>query len=196
MNAIVETKVTPSIGDSVLLHLNGMKPTFPSLDILGDQPLAGTVVYVWGPDMVNLVVYDHRADAHSMQSVKFVQPGADVSAIGMYCELDCILGDLIEGELIESDPVVPVHDFGTEGIVAANPDRPLSFGERAVGLQFNPSNQTAVYQCKSKFAALIDQLEARRQSTTDSEVKRLCSIAITEAQTAQMWAVKALTWES
>jgi hypothetical protein len=86
--------------------------------------------------------------------------------------------------------------YGTEGIVAAHPDRPMSFGERAVGLQFNPSNQTAVYQCKSKFAALIDQLEACRQSTTDGEVKRLCSIAITEAQTAQMWAVKALTWES
>lgn len=86
--------------------------------------------------------------------------------------------------------------YGTEGIVAANPDRPMSFGERAVGLQFNPSNQTAVYQCKSKYAALIDQLEARRQSTTDGETKRLCSIAITEAQTAQMWAVKALTWNS
>lgn len=86
--------------------------------------------------------------------------------------------------------------YGTEGIVAANPDRPMSFGERAVGLQFNPSNQTAVYQCKSKYAALIDQLEARRQSTTDGEVARLCSIAITEAQTAQMWAVKALTWNS
>lgn len=84
---------------------------------------------------------------------------------------------------------------GTEGIVAANPDRPMSFGERAVGLQFNPSNQTAVYQCKSKYAALIDQLEARRQSTDDGETKRLCSIAITEAQTAQMWAVKALTWK-
>lgn len=84
--------------------------------------------------------------------------------------------------------------YGTEGIVAAAPDRPMSFGERAVGLQFNPSNQTAVYQCKSKYAALIDQLEARRQSTDDAETKRLCSIAITEAQTAQMWAVKALTW--
>jgi hypothetical protein len=85
---------------------------------------------------------------------------------------------------------------GTEGIVAANPDRPLSFGERAVGLQFNPSNQTAVYRCKAGYASLIDQLEARRQSTTDGEVKRLCSVAITEAQGAQMWAVKALTWSS
>ena len=86
------------------------------------------------------------------------------------------------------------ENHGTEGIVAAHPERPMSFGEKAVGLQFNPSNQTAVYQCKSRYASLIDQLEARRQSTSSPEVKRLCSIAITEAQTAQMWAVKALTW--
>lgn len=90
----------------------------------------------------------------------------------------------------------PTTTTSTEGVCAANPDRPLSYGERAVGLQFNPSNQTAVYQCKSRYASLIDQLEARRQSTSDGEVKRLCSIAITEAQTAQMWAVKALTWNS
>jgi len=32
-------------------------------------------------------------------------------------------------------------------------------------------------------------------STTSPEVKRLASIAITEAQGAQMWAVKAITWK-
>lgn len=85
---------------------------------------------------------------------------------------------------------------GTEGIVAANPDRPLSFGEKAVGLSFNPSNDTAVYQCKSKFAALIDQMNDLRAASTDPEVKRMASIAITEAQTAQTWAVKAITWKS
>jgi len=34
-----------------------------------------------------------------------------------------------------------------------------------------------------------------RSTTTSGEVKRLCSVAITEAQTAQMWAVKAITWQ-
>lgn len=33
-----------------------------------------------------------------------------------------------------------------------------------------------------------------RQLTEDPEVKRMASVAITEAQTAQMWAVKAITW--
>jgi len=88
------------------------------------------------------------------------------------------------------------HVTGTEGIVAANPDRPLSFGEKAVGLVFNPSNDTAVYQCKSAYAKVIDQMNDLRADSTDQEVKRMASIAITEAQTAQMWAVKAITWKA
>lgn len=83
---------------------------------------------------------------------------------------------------------------GTEGIVAANPDRPMSFGEKAVGLSFNPSGDTAVYQCKSAFARVIDQMNDLRAASTDPEVKRMTSVAITEAQAAQMWAVKAITW--
>lgn len=87
------------------------------------------------------------------------------------------------------------ENHGTEGIVAANPDRPQTYGERAVGLAFNPSNDTAVYRCKAEFAAVIDRMNDLRASTDDPEVKRMASIAITEAQTAQMWAVKAITWK-
>lgn len=79
---------------------------------------------------------------------------------------------------------------------AANPDRPLSFGERAVGLAFNPSGDPEVYACKSTFARAIDQMNDLRNSTEDPEIKRMASVAITEAQTAQMWAVKALTWRT
>lgn len=74
------------------------------------------------------------------------------------------------------------------------PDRALTYGERAVGLTFNPSNDPAVDACKRGFAGLIDQLDVYRASTTDPEAKRLASAAITQAQGAQMWAVKALTW--
>jgi len=83
---------------------------------------------------------------------------------------------------------------GTEGIVAADPARILTFGEKAVGLTFNPSQDPAVYACKSGFARVIDQMNDLRNSTADPEVKRMASVAITEAQTAQMWAVKAITW--
>jgi hypothetical protein len=72
--------------------------------------------------------------------------------------------------------------------------RELTFGEKAVGQNFNPSGDHGVANCKDEFAAVINRMNALRNNTDDPEVKRMASIAITEAQTAQMWAVKALTW--
>lgn len=77
---------------------------------------------------------------------------------------------------------------------AENTEKKLTFGEKAVGLMFNPSNDDAVGQCKKKFAEAIDQMNDLRNSTSSPEVKRMCSVAITDAQSAQMWAVKAITW--
>lgn len=71
----------------------------------------------------------------------------------------------------------------------------LTFGQKAVGLTFNPSGDDAVGAAKQTFADAIDQLNDLRETTALGEVKRLCSVAITEAQTAQMWAVKAITWK-
>ena len=70
----------------------------------------------------------------------------------------------------------------------------LTFGERACGVSFNPGGNSDVKDIKAKFAAVVDALDYYRTHTTDQEVKRMLSIAITEAQTAQMWAVKAVTW--
>lgn len=72
--------------------------------------------------------------------------------------------------------------------------REMTFGEKAVGLTFNPSNADAVAQCKAEFARVIDRMNDLRNSTDNAEIKRMASVAITEAQTAQMWAVKAITW--
>lgn len=74
--------------------------------------------------------------------------------------------------------------------------REQTFGEKAVGLSFNPSNDDLVSQIKTRFAADIDEMNDLRLRTEDPEVKRLASIAITEIQGAQMWAVKAATWKS
>lgn len=70
-----------------------------------------------------------------------------------------------------------------------------TYGEKAVGLTFNPSNSDDVSACKAGFAILINMMNDLRNSTDNDEVKRMCSVAITEAQTAQMWAVKAITWK-
>jgi hypothetical protein len=72
----------------------------------------------------------------------------------------------------------------------------LTYGQKAVGLIFNPSGSDAVGRCKQLFAYTIDQMnDFRNAPDTTPEAKRLASIAITEAQSAQMWAVKALTWK-
>jgi hypothetical protein len=73
-------------------------------------------------------------------------------------------------------------------------EREMTFGEKAVGLSFNPSGDEAVNACKAAFAIVINQMNDLRTATDNTEVKRMASVAITEAQTAQMWAVKAITW--
>lgn len=71
----------------------------------------------------------------------------------------------------------------------------LTFGEKAVGLTFNPGGSEEVNEIKRTYAKIIDDLNNKRAASESPEVKRLCSIAITEAQGAQMWAVKAVTWQ-
>ena len=68
----------------------------------------------------------------------------------------------------------------------------LTYGQKAVGLTFNPSGDPDVIKVKQLYADIID-LCASKGATGES--KRLFRIAITEAQQGQMWAVKALTWK-
>ncbi len=70
-----------------------------------------------------------------------------------------------------------------------------TYGQKAVGINFNPSNDDAIYICKKRYADLIDEMNDLRINSNSQEQKRLCSIAITEIQSAQMWSVKALTWK-
>ena len=73
--------------------------------------------------------------------------------------------------------------------------RALTFGEKAVGLTFNPSNDPTVQKLKELYAQIVDVCDSMRGTEQSKERMRLLSIAITEAQGAQMWAVKAVTWK-
>lgn len=198
MNAplpVIESAVLmPSIGDDVLFHLNGQKLTSPPLvSISGsDLPMHAKVVYVWSPTMVNLVLWDHYGNMHTLTSVKFLPPGEDVPAGQTYCELSVIHGELVEGALY----VDTLHKSDLADTVDAPAERrPQTFGQKAVGLQFNPSNQDDVALAKAEAAALIDRAHQLRLNTENPEVKRMASLAITHAQEAQMWLVKAQTWK-
>jgi hypothetical protein len=69
-----------------------------------------------------------------------------------------------------------------------------TFGEKAVGLDFNPSGDKTVTKLKQLYAEIIDICDEARTAGPKGEKARLWSIAITEAQGAQMWSVKAATW--
>lgn len=74
----------------------------------------------------------------------------------------------------------------------------MTYGEKAVGLSFNPGGNEDVHVMNKHFAMIIDIMDELRRTASqagDGEQARLASVAITEAQTAQMWAVKALTWK-
>ena len=74
-----------------------------------------------------------------------------------------------------------------------------TFGEKAVGLSFNPSGDPTVNRLKVLYAEIIDILHFGEDDAKDGrrgpEQPKLYRTAITQAQGAQMWAVKAVTWK-
>src|SRR3989344_3807137 len=81
---------------------------------------------------------------------------------------------------------------------AVSTEKKLTFGEKAVGLTFNPSGDVNVQRIKELYADIIEQLNNLRETAkteNNGEAVRLFSVAITEAQAAQMWAVKGITWK-
>lgn len=71
----------------------------------------------------------------------------------------------------------------------------MSYGEKAVGLTFNTSWDDKVQKVKELYAQIIDLCADLRTEAGHGEKGRLLSVAITEAQTAQMRAVKWITWK-
>lgn len=80
--------------------------------------------------------------------------------------------------------------------------RQMTYGEKAVGLTFNPSGDPQVQKVKELSAQIIDILEdIRLQEPTytehevPSERANLLLVGIRAVQTSQMWAVKAITYK-
>jgi hypothetical protein len=93
-----------------------------------------------------------------------------------------------------------VHDFYVHStqdlrVHEVQPNEQQSFGEKAVGLAFNPSGDSRVHRLKALYAEIIDICNTVRASDVSGEAKRHWSVAITDAETAQMRAVKAATWK-
>lgn len=73
--------------------------------------------------------------------------------------------------------------------------RELTFGEKAVGLTFNPANNTDVQEIKELYAQIIDKLQlVKTQRDADYMSNTLDGMALRDAIRAQMSAVKSITW--
>lgn len=71
-------------------------------------------------------------------------------------------------------------------------NRPMTEGEYRVGISFNPSAIPAVDSIKRAAADFIDAL-APIAADREHPGARCASIAMTEIESAAMWAVKAVT---
>ena len=70
----------------------------------------------------------------------------------------------------------------------------LTYGEKAVGINFNPANDPKVQKVKELYAEIIDLLNMSDGNEMTKEKDILLTEATRQAQTAQMWAVKFLTY--
>ena len=70
----------------------------------------------------------------------------------------------------------------------------LTFGQKQVGLLFNPSGDDKVAEVKQKFADIIDELVGICEDPEASDdAVTWASTAINHCITAQMWCVKSIT---
>lgn len=72
--------------------------------------------------------------------------------------------------------------------MSETPNRALTLGERRVQRNFNVTANPQIESLKTKYADILDTLEALRTSANGREI----SIAQTEAETSCMYAVKSL----
>lgn len=106
--------------------------------------------------------------------------------------LDDMIGHKVK---IKKEEKCSCDEKRCDGDVEGKP-KDLTFGDKMVGLDFNPSKNEKVALIKGYYAAIIDLLnDFRLNSVIDENVDGMTDIAIKEAMTAQMWAVKAVTFK-
>ena len=68
----------------------------------------------------------------------------------------------------------------------------MTIGESRCHINFNPSSDDKIGTFKRMMADAIDYCAEEMAGTEDTEAKRCFSIAMTELETAQMYAVKGI----
>jgi hypothetical protein len=165
-----------------------------------------------------------KIDQETMEQMKKVDPGTLNPYPEGYSNNDSTTGmteeDLMKkaGFVVSGEDSFPSVVIRTRKFYMDNPEL-STFGQEAVKVSLRrPDTENAfdnykadrVFRLNMLHAEIIDILNDFRRGETEKtnegfggmmatipsdEQKRLASIAITQAQTAQMWAVKAITWK-
>jgi hypothetical protein len=145
--------------------------TYCELSVMPSELIEGEAM------VVSMTELEERAMLQQWKDLEAERKGG--GAAGTQHLADTALGEMVR-EAMADVPATPAHP---------------TYGQKAVGLSLNPSNQDDVAKAKAEAAVLIDRAHDLRQASTSPEVKRMASLAITAAQEAQMWLVKAQTWK-
>ena len=116
-------------------------------------------------------------------------------------DMKAVAGDwIIKGVKGEYYPIKSEIFFKTYDVVE-NAERPQTFGEKAVGITFNPSGSDEVYEAKMLAAKQIDLLEKVHIKLTNDSANTSWVRNVFRTQafnllvSAQMALVKYLTWK-
>jgi len=110
------------------------------------------------------------------------------------------IGGLEDNILKEELNKILQRGSSTEDIEDMNKEKTpkLSFGEKAVGLTFNPGGMKEVNSIKKLSADLIDELNNQRDKAKEENNEEKIAqftLAIRSIQEGQLWGVKAATWK-
>jgi len=88
-----------------------------------------------------------------------------------------------------------------EGTSVEEEDQSLTYGQKAVGLSFNPSGDPTVVKIKQLYAEIIDLVHELKDPVGLSDDGKKLYVDIVNdahslARSAQMMAVKAATWQA
>jgi len=75
-----------------------------------------------------------------------------------------------------------------------NEEKELTHGQKLCGVNFNPTQDPLIADIKQRYADIADILIDEVEKSDSSGRVHVLQLAVNELITAQMWAIKAVTW--
>jgi len=73
-------------------------------------------------------------------------------------------------------------------------EKELTQGQKLCGVNFNPTQDPVIADIKQRYADIADLLVKTAEESDSTGKQHALMLALNELVTAQMWAIKAVTW--